>query len=52
MSDDRYILVVADNSEEMKEVINILKEILTTQKEILSLMKTNQSVSEQSFQGL
>ena len=41
-----------DNSEEMKEVINILKEILTTQKEILSLMKTNQSVSEQSFQGL
>ena len=37
-----------DNSEEMKEVINILKEILATQKEILLLMKANQSVSVQS----
>ncbi len=37
-----------DNSEEMKEVINILKEILITQKEILTLMKANQSVSVQS----
>ena len=36
-----------NNSEDMKEVINILKEILTTQKEMLALMKTNQSVAEQ-----
>ena len=37
-----------ESSEEMKEVINILKEILATQKEILSKM-INQSVVEQSY---
>ena len=33
-----------DNSEDMREVINILKEILTTQKEILSWAKTPEHV--------